>query len=318
MLLLEGGCLPLCILLQLCCVVIQLQHNLVKHKMASALIDMVDYAVQLIWTCLCIAPSASINPMFAIVLSSQDMVKQILLDSHVVFAPGLLDVLQANTPPPVSYFKRLPTNVKQRWGAYDIVLEKPGCRPKFYVGTGTNVYLGVSQRFNDYHAGRKLPRFVQKALDEGYTLTHQGLFCWSPLPMETKAFQLRALFLAIEATFSVVFWALYSRTKDYGMPKACPWPLDAFEYDGCCSHVAFWEKIHGEIIGASLEQIAAKEVVMMENHRQLQAASTKKGRDNNRDSRRYACDLCSSVFRSQSELNLHNITKKHIDKVKGV
>lgn len=111
---------------------------------------------------------------------------------------------------------------------------------------------------------------------------------------------------------------LYSRTKDYGMPNICPWSLDALEYDGCCTHIAFAEGIYGEDGGATLEQIAAKQVEIKEKTRQLQAAVTKRGRDDNRDSRRYACDLCNTAFRSQSDLNLHNVSKKHIDKANGV
>jgi Zinc-finger of C2H2 type len=286
--------------------------------MASVAINIVDYAVQLIWTCLCLANAAQKNPMFAIVLPSQDVVKQLLLDSYLAFAPGLLDVLQAKTPPPLSYFKSLPTNVKKRWGVYVVVLEKAGCRPRIYVGSGTDSNNGIAQRFNDYNAERNLPRFVKQALHDGYTIVHQGLLCWSPLPIPTKVFALRTLFLAIETTFSVVFWALYSRTKDYGMPNICPWSLDALEYDGCCTHIAFTEGIAGEDFGATVEQIAAKQVEMKEKTRQLQAAVTKRGRNDNRDSRRYACDLCNSAFRSQSDLNLHYVTKKHINKANGV
>ena len=53
-----------------------------------------------------------------------------------------------------------------------------------------------------------------------------------------QGFKVPCLFLALEATFSFVLWAMRSRTKDYGMPALYPCSRDALVYDGCCSRAA--------------------------------------------------------------------------------
>jgi hypothetical protein len=83
-----------------------------------------------------------------------------------------------------------------------------------------------------------LPRFIKAALDDGYTITHNGLLCWAPLPKAATKIVLRVLFLALESAFSITFWVMHSKTRDYGMPQhLCPWAIDVLKYDGACSHV---------------------------------------------------------------------------------
>jgi hypothetical protein len=60
-------------------------------------------------------------------------VQQLLSDPLLVFAPGLLDVFQASTPPSLSYFKSQPTYVSKCWAVYLIILEKLDSRPKIYI-----------------------------------------------------------------------------------------------------------------------------------------------------------------------------------------
>jgi hypothetical protein len=98
---------------------------------------------------------------------------------------------------------------------------------------------------------------------------HKGLLCWCPIPTAAKKFVVRAIVLAIEAAFSIVLWAMKSRTKDYGMPPLCPWACEDMQYDGCCSHSSIAEHITGEDDGLTLEQIAA-EAVEMEQRRSKQ------------------------------------------------
>jgi len=59
-----------------------------------------------------------------------------------------------------------------------------------------------------------------------------------------------------------------SRTKDYGMPHLCPWSLEDIEYYGCCSHSALLEGIQGEEDGLTLEEIAAKQVEMVQTRKE--------------------------------------------------
>ena len=50
---------------------------------------------------------------------------------------------------------------------------------------------------------------------------------------------------------------MVSRTKGYEMPHLCPWPLDAIEYDGCCSRTCLREPIFGAIKNLTPKQIEA-------------------------------------------------------------
>jgi hypothetical protein len=309
----------------------------------SILEQILEYVVWLIWSCLILTPVKLKNPVFAMVLSSEDVLEQLLSDSLLVFAPGLLDIFQATTPPSVAYFKSLPTDTKKRWAVYLIVLEKPGCRPKIYIGSGTDADRGVVRRFWNYDTKATLPQYVKRALDDGYTIVHKGLLCWSPIPITAKRFEVRIFFLAIEPTFSMVFWAIISWTKDYGIPPLCPWSLETMEYNGCCSHSALVEHVTNENDSLTLEQIAAKEVGMEQRRSEQKsaayhefkrldlpgwqatrrkhaancdpvkkAASPKKSKANLKATRKYACDICGVAFSDSTELNAHNTTRKHI------
>jgi hypothetical protein len=232
--------------------------------MASDASDILEYVVWLVWTLLTLTPAILKNPVHAMILTTQDVVEKIMSDSLLEFAPGLLDVVQAATPPSLVYFKSLPTEDKKRWGVYVIVFEKKNCRPKIYIGSGTNAVGGVAKRLQNYTYENNLSRFVMKAMDSGYRVKHKGLLCWAPLPEATERFALRALFLVLETAFSIVFWAMYSKTKDYGMPKhLCPWEMDALDYDGLCSHPAIIEQVRDETLGLTAEEIKVKEAEVL-------------------------------------------------------
>jgi hypothetical protein len=176
----------------------------------------------LTWTCINMSFGSSKHPIFSKVLSSQAVIEQLLAFASLAFAPGLFEVLQASTPPTVSWFKCLPTNDEKRWAIYLLVLEKPSCRPKIYIGSGTNSKHGVHVRLTCYDRQSNLPIFVERALKDGYSIVHKGILCWIPIPLAADQPVLRVLFIALEATFSFVFWAMQS-TKDnaFGMGKMC-------------------------------------------------------------------------------------------------
>jgi hypothetical protein len=184
-----------------------------------------EYILWLVWSCLSLTPAALKNPVFAMIFNTEDMLEQCWLDFLLVLAPGLLDVLKAATPPTIAYFKTLSTVFEKRWGVYLLVLEKQGCRPKIYIGSGTNSVRGLVARMYCYTSGKVLHRFVKLALDDGYQIFHKGLLFWTPMPTAMMRIPVRVLIVAIEATFSIVLWAMKSRTKDYGMPHLCPWSL---------------------------------------------------------------------------------------------
>jgi hypothetical protein len=136
-------------------------------KMASTASNILEYVVWLVWSLLTLTPAKPQNPIFPMVLSTQDVLEQLLSDSVLVFAPGLLDVFQVATPPSVAYFKSLPTDIIKRWDVYLLILEKLGCRPKIYIGSGTDGDRGVANRFYHYDTKKHLPVYVKRALDDG-------------------------------------------------------------------------------------------------------------------------------------------------------
>lgn len=279
------------------------------------------------------------NPVYAMVISTQEVLEKLLIESLISFAPGLLEAVQSATPPLLSFFKNLPTSPTDVLAVYALVFEKAGSPFILYIGSGTCRTRGAATRWDDHDARKSVPRYVEQAYQNGYTLTHKGLLCWSPIPIPGLQFQLRVLFVAIEATLSIVLWAMKSRTKDYGMPHLCPWKIDSIEYYGACNHVALWENVKGQELGLSLEEIAALETELEEKRllqkwtayhglketifeefkaqRARYAAVSKAGRAQNKATRRFACDVCGPAFNSLTDLNLHNLTQNHKDKVKG-
>jgi hypothetical protein len=161
-----------------------------------------------IWACLCQSAVKCKFSVFVKVLSSKEIIEELLSCTSLVFAPGLLEVLQSSTPPTVAFFKSLPTDPYKVWGVYLLVLEKQNSRTKIYIGSGTNAESGVSSRLRHYDikAYDVLPLYVNEALEEGYTIVHKGLLCSAPLPPAGVVPTTRLLFLALEAAFTFAFW----------------------------------------------------------------------------------------------------------------
>jgi len=289
--------------------------------------SIIVFAVWLSWKCLSLTPVAMKNGTLALIFPTLQVLEQVMLSSHFTFAPGLLDVLQSKSPPTIAYFKSLPLHLVKLWAVYLLVLEKANHRPKIYIGCGTECRSGVSTRMSQYGREVNLPKYVRRALDDGYVISHKGLLCWAPLPTASKKIPLRALFLIVEAVFTLYFWAMVSRKKDYTMPPLCPWSLDSLEYDGCCGHFSLSEKIDGQVAYLTPEQIDA-----VDSDRKLQnsrrdakkrgpvktSISSKKRRENALAQKKFSCDLCNVFFGAKNQLRNHKLTQKHIDNVDGV
>ena len=93
----------------------------------SSCTDLLQLVLLLLWTCLNVTPQKQQNPIFAKVFSSQAIIEELLSSTSIVFDPGLFAILQAATPPAVSYFKTLLTTFQKRWAVYLLLLEKPSC-----------------------------------------------------------------------------------------------------------------------------------------------------------------------------------------------
>ena len=92
------------------------------------------------------------------------------------------------------------------------MLEKNGCRPRIYIGSGTSASRGITARLKQYDDGFLISTWVQEALDNGFIIVHKGLLCWCPIPTAAFVPIYRLLFIAMEATFSYVLWAMRTFT----------------------------------------------------------------------------------------------------------
>jgi hypothetical protein len=226
------------------------------------------------------------NPMHGRFLSSKDIVSGIMSAASLSFAPGLFEALDSQVAPSIAFFKSLPNDFRKRWGVYVIVLEKEGCAPKVYIGSGTGWASGVWTRIMCYIRGDQLPVNVLKALRDGFTITHKGPLVWAPMPPAEEKPTIRLLFIALEAMFHFVFWSMASKTaKNHWVMKAmCPFDFEDLEYDGCNTHNPLYEQPFGDY-DLSPEERKAHEEEMYE--RQLNDKRTRREQAKQEDPEAY-------------------------------
>jgi hypothetical protein len=213
---------------------------------------LLELLVVLIWACL-LVPTVGKNHLFAQLFFDIDVVKEVASMASLCFCPGLLQVLEAMSPPTLSWFKSLPSKHLGRWGVYVLVFEKKGCRPYVYVGSGTDARYGVTSRWTLYDKHNLylrdntdgLPSQVIWAFKQGYKISHKGLLVSAPVPSAANVPTFRLLFVAMEATFSFAFWVMKPIKNDYGMLSCCRWELSTFTYGGLCTHSALNDPIKG-------------------------------------------------------------------------
>lgn len=124
----------------------------------------------------------------------------VMLHASFEFAPGLLDVVRSRTAPTISYFKTLPRQFSQRWAVYLLVLEKDGHRPRTYIASSDD---DVSRRMTTYDTASReiplgrsvsvVPLYIERALREGFKITHKGLLAWTSMPSVNEQYALRGL-----------------------------------------------------------------------------------------------------------------------------
>lgn len=284
-----------------------------------------EFMLLLTWTVLSDTPSNQKHFYFINFITSSEVLEQLFAIAALDFAPGLFNVLRAATPPTISWFKRLPTEAHLRWAVYAVVLEKANCRPKVYMGSGTHSRYGVSRRLNSYTHGTLLPHYVQKALENGYVISHKGLLCWSAIPTPASQPMIRLLFLILEATFAYLFWVMRTpRGGDFGMAHICPWNREDFEYDGLCSHCSLNEVIYGDF-DLSAEELEAQAAELKKRRNAAEAVKRAKNRVHRRQwvkensaahkaNKTYSCATCRTHLSSKVELDIHLKTRSHTER----
>lgn len=289
-----------------------------------------------------VSESSSINPRYRHVFPTQEELFAVLSLANISFASGLLDVVQSSSPPSFSWILNLSSDIPiNAWAVYIIVLQKPGHRPRIYIGCSCRAKQGIRARIYEHEKGRACPRYVREALDDGWTLTHSRLVAWCPIPSPEHFPRVRTFIWVLEAYFSGLFFAMYSQERSYGIAYVCPWNIRDLEWDGLCSHNPLMEQPKN---GNNDLNFSPEELVQI-------AAATKKNRQDgykrwrkenppkkataeynqqhyvrhkdkvrakiqsDKDSKKHFCTLCNQSFKCNSELEKHNKTPSHLKKV---
>ena len=307
--------------------------------------------VDLTWNA--ISKSTGGNGLFKQIFFDESVIAEICSATNILFAPGLLEAVRAPEPPTVDFFQNLPTDARGLWGVYALVLEQPGCEVLIYIGSGTDAEGGIPRRWRHYDKPDAyrymLPEYVRRALDAGYKITHKGLLVWTPIPRAAYVPRLRLLFVATEVAFSFLFWTMNSKDKDFNIGFCCPWPREAFSYSGLCSHSALGEAINGNF-NLSAEQLTTMAADAKQRHhewrvkfeKKLKARdpeayyaarneatrkwynqpsghgkATKMRQEHKRHaSKKYYCQVCEVAFTKPFHQNKHNLTLRHLKKVR--
>jgi hypothetical protein len=239
-----------------------------------AMLALLTLVLSLVWKVLVETPINRKSKYYARFFTSLDVIQEFAIAASLSFAPGLLEALQASTPPTVAWFKSLPSDNRyawesDNWAVYLIVLEKGGERTRIYIGSGTNSDTGLAFRWKQYDNKDALPSGLKKAFEDGFKITHKGVLCWKAMPSPGKALLMyRLLFLCLECVFTYYFWAMRPGTYDDAMSYICPWTLSNLEYDGVCSHGSLVDHPQGDFHLTDeqlIAQAADAEVIFRKN-----------------------------------------------------
>ncbi|KAH0283639.1 hypothetical protein KCU62_g8888, partial [Aureobasidium sp. EXF-3399] len=237
-------------------------------------VDTEDFVFSLTFECLSDTPRRMKNALYSTKIKKYTDLQQLASDIELMFPSDLGDKLKSGTAPTIEWFKSLPSFYCPGFIVYVLVLTKRGCRPKIYIGSGTDEKYGGKHRLESYDKLTALPSLVKQALAEGYAIVHKGLLAWTTtLPRAGLVPMTRLLFMALEGTFSFNFWAMRAYKRDYGMGHMCLWPRSDLEYDGLCSHCCLYEGVRRnfDLSDEQLEEIA---ILVGRNHREKAAILT--------------------------------------------
>jgi transposase-like protein len=280
--------------------------------------ELFQLIVLLAWTCLQL--STRKNAIFDTVFPNMSVITGLMASTSSACCPGLFNMLQSSTPPTLSQLKTLPSDFSKRWGIYLLVLEKAGCIPRVYIGSGTR-QVGVYYRMRDYETRNSLPSTVAASLKEGYVITHKGLLLWAPIPAAEDLPLFRALFILLEASMCCAFWAVMEKKMggaySFGIHELCSWRIKDLEYAGLCTHSSLVEQLHVDF-ALSAEDLKALE----QSRRVATRARTNKSHANQRatniKTKRYHCATCNATFGMKEHYDIHMASKLHLQKAGGI
>ncbi|THX58559.1 ATP synthase subunit alpha [Aureobasidium pullulans] len=211
------------------------------------------------------APGWYKNPLFGVIFHSRSAFDRVTRLAPLTLSPGLPSQLFALKPPGRSFFKNLLYPQGRFWAIYAHTMKKPGVKGyRVYFGSGTDTLDGVRSRTKKYKpfVTRGLPRMVRTAFRQGYRITHTGLLCWTPIPRPRDVPRVRALFLALEATLTCMFFVQTKHIEEMYWKHIFPWVREDVEYSPLCCRSALKETIRGyqDLSADQLEDIYTKRI----------------------------------------------------------
>ncbi|CZR53904.1 uncharacterized protein PAC_03786 [Phialocephala subalpina] len=264
------------------------------------------------------APDWYINPDFKIALQGEAG-RKICAATPLTFAPGLLEVLQSDKPPTPDFWLSTPKPLGKFWAVYAALLTKDGCEPALCIGSGTDAANGYECRVANYSdkRHRQLPRFVRLLYDKGYDLAHIGLLCWAPIPSVAIIPRARRRFVAIEGTFTNIFYSAIPTCMDSLWTSLMPWSRDDVLWRPLNTHTLFKEGVAGDM------KMTAQELLAHEAERKKRAVQhSKNSYAKNAQSMREAYDRERAqdidAFRLKKRIQAIAWVAKNKEKVKAV
>ncbi|CAA9957731.1 ATP synthase protein [Pyrenophora teres f. maculata] len=282
------------------------------------------------------APRWWLHPFYKIVFPDADDFKEACIATPITYAEGLGEVLDSATPPPLSYFRSLPTpdldNLRDKWIIYAHIYELDGRKPRLYIGSGTNAETGGAERLKEYEKedGNNLPRMLKRAVAQGFRKTHTTLLAWSDIPTPGLVPTARQRYLALEGVFQMVFFASIYNNYEPEWVDFAPWCREDIEWDPLCSHISLNERARGrfDLPFEVLEEYTASiRRARKEKHRLSAARFLAKNPDHckaqvkarvarDKASSRFACTLCNKALQSAVALKSHNNSQAHKEAVR--
>jgi hypothetical protein len=93
-------------------------------------------------------------------------------------------------------------------GVYVLILEKPGCEYRVYIGSSVEVAYGLRARICTHRKGNQPPYHINESKRDGYTLVHTAILVCMAMPTPPDRPVFRAITTILEAAFSYMFWAM--------------------------------------------------------------------------------------------------------------
>ncbi|KAI8168081.1 Ribosome-associated molecular chaperone SSB1 [Colletotrichum sp. SAR 10_65] len=310
----------------------------------------------MMWACLEV-PTWK-NQLFTDILSTKAVLENFYSSMGISFAPGLHDILTGNNPPDIEYFMQLPRDSLNKWAVYALVFKKPGSPDLLYIGSGTSCLRGCITRWQQYDnyiykngSIIAIPWKIIDAVKDGYELCSKGMLAHCPMPSAADTPRFRLVMVLLEATLSFAFWSMSSRKPTHKMASCRLWPLEAFKYDGLCSHSPLQEGVLRDF-DLTDEQLEIQRLNIQEKNSQYhkdnykrrkveepeklaaerkRAAATQRAKPldvreargrrftkKHKESGRFRCDICGTTFAKATEQKRHNTSKRHEKKVKAL